>query len=540
MALNEQSFVVVDTETTGTDPTEDRIIEIGAVRIEGGLITERFEQLVDPERPLPSTITRLTGIRPEMLAGEPVVGPVLERFREWVGDAHLVAHNAGFDQRFLALEALRTDARAAFEEPFLCTLRLARRLLPGLPSKGLDALKEFYGLSIERRHRALDDADLTGRVLIRLMPHAETLGARDAEALRRLQVGHYATSGAVTRRLEKLRTGLIANAPVTPGVYRFFDGKGRLLYIGKARSLRHRLRQYVVAVEALPPRTRKMMTRIHDISWTQCDTELEAMLHESHAIKEDRPRHNRAMRTYRKRPFLRLEEGEVSLRTVIRRDGACYHGPMSGALFAKVMAEVLEACFDRRYTNRPLIRNPLDRERREHMMRAAGWLSRCAADPGDERSFLMGNVAAVQGRMTQSMQDASADFDFEAAATLRDWSDLLQRRAQRPGPLAPRVFDRDAVLIARMSGGRVEMVALRSGLPVAFATRDEDLDRLLASAFDGAGDAAQLGREEAESAHVVAHWSHLHRSGLQTFRRQEGESLAEFGERVREGVLTPA
>ncbi|NNE68925.1 MAG: GIY-YIG nuclease family protein [Rhodothermales bacterium] len=541
MGLREQTFVVVDTETTGTDPTEHRIIEIGAVRIERGEIVDRFEQLVDPECAVPRSITRLTGIRPEMLTGKPTVGPAIAAFQAWTSGAPLVAHNAGFDQRFLALEGLRT-ASGTFDEPFLCTLRLARRLLPGLPSKGLDSLKKFYGLSIERRHRAMDDADLTARVLIRLFPHAEAAGARTLDTLLKLQVGHYATSGAVSKRLEGLRRGPISEAPTQPGVYRFFDGKGKLLYVGKARSLRERLRQYVVAVEALPPRTRRMMARVHDLSWETFPTELQAMLHESHLIKKLQPPHNRAQRTYRRRPFIRLEPGKVMLRPIIQRDGAAYHGPVSGAHAGRILAEVLSACFGLVYANRPAIRNPLDRERRQHVLRAGGWL-RTEADESaewqpeaaDQVAFLDGNVGPVLGVLERAMGRASAEFDFEAAATLRDWMDLIRRRSDRQWGLAPRVFDRDAVLIAMPQGREPEVVAVRDGLPVSFASGHDGIESVIAHSSQAATPET-MGLVEAEDAHVLAHWSHLHRYNLKTIERASREPDPVFADRVREAL----
>lgn len=549
MALIDQTFVVVDTETTGTDPTEHRIIEIGAVRVEQGEIVERFEQLVDPECAVPRTITRLTGITPEMVRDQPTVGPAISAFVDWTRGAPLVAHNAGFDQRFLALEGLRTGT-AAFDEPFLCTLRLARRLLPGLPSKGLDSLKKFYGLSIARRHRAMDDADLTGRVLVRLLPHAEALGARNLESLQKLQVGHYATSGAVSRRLEALRQGPISEAPLEPGVYRFFDGKGKLLYVGKARTLRDRLRQYVVAVEALPERTRRMMARVHQVSWETFPTELQAMLHESRMIKELQPPHNRAQRTYRRRPFVRLEEGTVSLRPVIHKDGADYFGPVGGTRLAHVLAEVISACFGRAYGNRPVVRNPLDRERRQHVLRAAGWLRKVAESPAQEvdgnapvacseEEFLCGNVEPVASLIDQAMARASADFDFEAAATLRDWRELIRTRSERRGGVAPRVFDRDALMVALPQARPPEVVAVRDGLPVGFAASLEELDRVILDALD-TDRFERLGRVEAEDAHVLAHWSHLHRYHLKVIERTPGEPATSFSDRVRDALSVMA
>ncbi len=531
MSLLQQTFVVVDTETTGTDPVDDRIIEIGAVRVENGVVSEQFEQLVDPGVPVPRSITRLTGITTEMVSGQLGIAAALERFRQFAGDAPLVAHNAGFDHRFLALAALR-EGGVPFEEPFLCTLRLARRLLPGLPSKGLDALQKFYGLSIARRHRAMDDANLTGQVLIRLMPHAENVGARDLDGLRRLQAGNYKASGAVSQRLEFLRRERIKHAPRAPGVYRFLDGKGNLLYVGKARSLADRLRQYVVAVEALPSRTRRLMAKVHEVEWETFATELQAMLHESQIIKSEQPPHNRALRTYRRRPFLRLEGTDLTIRTAIRKDGAAHYGPLGNARLAKVLAEVLVCCFDMNYSNRRVVRSPLDRERLQHSLRASGWVRQASRDCGSVASFLGGRVDAVLERLEAGMVAASVEFDFEAAATIRDWKGVLESRRTRPGELAPRVFDRDAILIAHRPGGEPELAALRDGLPVGFSSSLDQLEVLILDAQSGES-AEVLGQEKADEAHVVAHWSFLHRDHLVAVEREIGEDTSAFVSRVR-------
>jgi DNA polymerase III subunit epsilon len=534
MSLLERSFIVVDTETTGTDPAEDRVIEIGAVRIEKGSISDRFEQLVDPGIVVPRAITRLTGITTAMVSGQPEIGEALRRFREFAGDTHLVAHNAGFDHRFLALEAARVGEKP-FDDPFLCTLRLARRLLPGLPSKGLDALKAFYGLSIQRRHRAMDDADLTGRVLLRLLPHAETAGARDLEGLMSLQSARYRTSGAVTRRLEFLREKRISAAPRVPGVYRFFDRRGKLLYVGKARSLRDRLRQYVVAVEALPSRTRRLMSRVHEVEWETFATELEAMLHESRTIKSEQPPHNQALRTYRRRPFLRLDGRSLSIRTVIRKDGASHFGPLGNARLASILAEILVCCFDCKYTNRRVVRSSLDRERLQHVLRASGWVRLIDVGCGTAENFLSGDMEGVLERLRHAMSGASEALDFESAATIRNWSAELERRAGRPGELAPRVFDRDAVLIAHRPGASLELAALRDGLPVAFSSSIEDLESVIRVAA-GVDLHHERGEVDADEAHVVAHWSFLHREHLLAVERQSGESPEHFAGRVMCGL----
>ena len=137
------------------------------------------------------------------------------------------------------------------------------------------------------------------------------------------------------------------------------------------------------------------------------------------------------------------------------------------------------------------------------------------------------------------MADASASFDFEAAASLRDWKDLLVSRAERPGRLAPRVFDRDAVVAVLPPHREPELVVLKDGLPVAFGVDMEALE-ILVGAIGTADGVGVIGREEAEDAHVVAHWAHLHREHAVVVTRGAEEGLQNFAGRVREHLTVPA
>jgi DNA polymerase-3 subunit epsilon len=167
--LHAEEWVVVDVETTGGSPQHGhRITEIAAVRVSGGEIRETYSTLVNPDRHIPRMITSLTGITDEMVRGAPRFHEVAPRVSEVLGGCVFVAHNAAFDWRFVSAEMQRSTGRTLSGRQ-LCTVRLARKLLPQLPSRGLDALAQYYGLEIEARHRALDDAVATAHVLLRFL-----------------------------------------------------------------------------------------------------------------------------------------------------------------------------------------------------------------------------------------------------------------------------------------------------------------------------------------------------------------------------------
>lgn len=177
-SLREIPFVVVDVETTGGRPPGDRVTEIGAVRVQGGRVKAEWSSLVNPGRPIPSFVSRLTGIHDATVAAAPPFGAVADAFLEFLGGAAFVAHNARFDWRFVNAELLHarggrlTNAR-------LCTVRLARRLLPHVKRRNLDALAWLFGIEIHGRHRALGDARATARILLALLGVAEESGVQD-------------------------------------------------------------------------------------------------------------------------------------------------------------------------------------------------------------------------------------------------------------------------------------------------------------------------------------------------------------------------
>lgn len=167
--LLEESWAVVDVETTGGSPARgDRVTEVAAVLVSGGEIQDTYSTLVNPERPIPAMIVSLTGISDSMVRQAPRFQEVAPRVAEVLRGRVFVAHNARFDWGFLCAEMNRATGRTLAGRQ-LCTVRLARKILPELPSRSLGALAHYFGLTIEARHRALDDAVATAHVLIRFI-----------------------------------------------------------------------------------------------------------------------------------------------------------------------------------------------------------------------------------------------------------------------------------------------------------------------------------------------------------------------------------
>ncbi len=182
-SLRDEDWVVVDVETTGGVPGfGHRVIEVGAVVVSGGRIVETYSSLVHPGRPIPRVISSLTGITNDEVMRAPRFESIAPRLREVLAGRIFVAHNANFDWRFLCAEMERcTGSTLAGRR--LCTVRLARRLVPHLPSRALGALAHHYGIEMTVHHRALPDAEATARLLIRFFDFLEDREITDWKAL---------------------------------------------------------------------------------------------------------------------------------------------------------------------------------------------------------------------------------------------------------------------------------------------------------------------------------------------------------------------
>lgn len=161
----------VDTETSGSSPANSRVIELATVSLRHGEVVGRFETLIDPGVPIPTWITRLTGITARMLVGAPAPERAYEDWLAYLqetGTGSFVAHNAPFDWGFLTSEFSRIDRPWPFERPH-CTVRLARHCLPQLRSRSLSSLIEHFEIDVSARHRALADAEATAIVFNHLI-----------------------------------------------------------------------------------------------------------------------------------------------------------------------------------------------------------------------------------------------------------------------------------------------------------------------------------------------------------------------------------
>ena len=180
----DEKYVVFDIETTGFSPVTNRIIEIGAVKVEHGEITERFSIFVNPQVPIPFHIEKLTSINDSMVMDADTIEVVLPQFLEFVGDAILVAHNANFDVSFIKENAKRQGIPVDFT--YVDTVGIARALLTGQSKYTLDAVAKTLGISLENHHRAVDDAECTAEIFVKFIDMLKKDGIMDLASLNEL------------------------------------------------------------------------------------------------------------------------------------------------------------------------------------------------------------------------------------------------------------------------------------------------------------------------------------------------------------------
>ncbi|MDO6388245.1 MULTISPECIES: exonuclease domain-containing protein [unclassified Uliginosibacterium] len=265
-------LAIVDLETTGADPSRDRITEIAILVVEDGELIEQWSSLVNPGMPIPERIQELIGITDAMVADAPGFSALAESVREKLANAVFVAHNARFDYNFL--RAAFEQLGLAWDAPVMCSVKFSRALDPEFAKHGLDAIIARHGYTIDARHRALDDARIVWQFL------QDARGRADSERLQRAWDKAFATSS-----VPRLPIGDLEALPDSPGAYVFRSTTGQVLEIGRARDLRSQVLGFFTAGRA-SAKNKKIAAAVHDVASFPCAGEFGAQLKELQLARE--------------------------------------------------------------------------------------------------------------------------------------------------------------------------------------------------------------------------------------------------------------
>lgn len=332
--IDKATYVVIDLETTGLDYRTEQIIEIGAVKLSSGFPSATFEQLINPNRLIPPTITKLTGITNDMVHNEPDIDSILPVFANFVGDLTLVFHNAPFDISFLN-RAARKAGQKTFRNRFFDTRLIAQKMRPLLGFYGLANLVEHFNIPYEPNHRALPDALATAGVFSRLL---EIMKGAGLDTLGKALDFFYPKK----RHDFEHKISLAKDLPKSSGVYLMKDRHGNIIYVGKSKDINKRVRSYFYA-GSKTERQLSLLSDVEKIGHIKTETELGALLLESRLIKKLKPEYNVLGKRYRRYPFVRIDyEDDFPTPKIVRKvaPSGFHYGPFSSTTDLELLLEV--------------------------------------------------------------------------------------------------------------------------------------------------------------------------------------------------------
>ncbi len=463
--LVDTTFVVVDLETTGGSPTGCAITEIGAVKVRGGQVLGEFQTLVNPAAPIPAFIAVLTGITDSMVAHAPTADVAVAAFLDFARDTVLVAHNAAFDIGFLKAACTRFDLD--WPDPrVLDTVKLARQVVTRdeAPNVKLATLARVFRTRVQPSHRALADAQATVDVLHGVL---ERLGNRGVHTLDELAEWQHQVSPA-QREKRRLADGV----PRAAGVYLFRDAQGRVLYVGKSRNLRARVRTYFTASESRR-RMAEMVAIAESVDSVVCQTEIEAEVRELRLIDAHKPPYNRRSKYPERSVWLKVTVEPFPRLSVVREvkdDATTYLGPFRTRRTAIATAEAVYRSLPIRQCTARLSLTPtssacvladlgrcgapcVGAESREQYARHVEVLQ--ASLRTDVRPLLSGGERQIARLVAQER--------YEEAATERDRVEALWTSVHRTQQLRAFAGIEELVAARRAEPGGWDLVVVRHG-----------------------------------------------------------------------------
>ncbi len=292
--LNQSNlYAIIDIETTGGQPAQDRITEIAIFIHDGQKVVDKYNTLINPQRPIPYFITQLTGISDDMVKDAPKFYEVAKEIVEFTEGKVFVAHNVRFDYSFIKKEF--ADLGYTFQRKTLCTVRLSRALIPGLPSYSLGKLCKSIDIPLKLRHRAIGDAEATAHLFDKLIkinkPVVDGNMNMAAEHTSQVLKQEIKTS-LLPPNISKAQVDAL---PTVPGVYYFYNDKGEVIYVGKSINIRKRIIQHF-NIDYKSRKSLDFKNNIADITYELLGNELTALLYESAEIKRMKPQYNRQQR----------------------------------------------------------------------------------------------------------------------------------------------------------------------------------------------------------------------------------------------------
>ncbi len=453
--IDKANYCVFDVETTGLSPYKNKIIEIAIVKVSNLKIVDKYDTFINPGRQIPFFITNLTGINDDDVYDAPFFDEAADEIVNFIGDDILIAHNLAFDQSFLKTELKNCD-REKINNPGVCTVKLARRLYPDLRSKSLSSVSSHLRLKNKDAHRAFGDAEVTAKVLIKMLKALKE--KHELESVEELiSFQHFPSQKTDKLKLSKKLSEDIVSLPDAPGNYYFLNAKNEIIYIGKAKSLKNRVKSYFSSNATR--KAKKIVKQASRLKIEITNTELTALLSEAESIKIKNPKHNTQLKEYGNKYFLRIKNTEefpsIEVCNYFDFDGNDYFGLFTTKKKALKVFEMINKAF--------AIRECDEKEFNKHKGCFLADIERCTAPClnqdkqkyNDELlkiyEFLFGKNQFALTRLINKMKFYSDQERYEKAAEAKELIDLVLAQTHKSSLLAEPV--NSANVLFEVNGG---------------------------------------------------------------------------------------
>lgn len=523
------SFIVIDVETTGSHAEKNRIFDIACIRVENGEIVSEYQSLINPHQFIPPFIANMTGVSNEKVYSAPESHKVFSEVYKYLTEkpAIFVAHNANFDYGFVR-ETLKRMNLSIDDIPVLCTLKLARRILPKNLKKNVGSLADHFGHKISKRHRAYDDTLATVVILCELLEMAEeeyeVYTLDDLMAFQNKPIKNFKAATPEFSRIESK----LPQIPRSPGVYYFYGRDNQVIYVGKSKSLKDRVSSYFNYGELSSKKIAELVKKVYDVTWETVPTELEALLLESAEIKRIKPFYNSAQKKYRRYPFIKISSDDYAFPVLSRGkedEGGAMFGPFRSASFVNEILLDIEKKFKLRKCEKTINPSPDNKPCFYHH------IDKCLAPCADLSSkedyekeiekvkyYLSSVSEGIIAQLEKKMYELSDNLEFEKAQILKNRIYELKRTFMAYQTVGASIHDNNMIMILPSDGAKntADLYFIKSGKfalsqTVGYkASIKQVLQNVHSIYFNGSINSGQLSLEDIDEIKIVTSWVFRH------------------------------
>lgn len=538
--LEKAAFSVVDVETTGLSAAKNRVIEIAIIKIENLKVTGKLNYLINPQTYIPPFITSLTGISNDDVYGAPIFSDIVDEIISFTDNTILTAHNFTFDSSFLNSEFM-ICGREFENEHSCCTLKLARNIYPTLKSKSLSSVAQSLNLKNFNKHRALGDAEITAKVLLRMIKDIQNKDK--ITTVRELLSYQKGIQESPLLNIKKELQEDYRSLPNAPGIYYFTNKKDEIIYVGKAKSIRERVKTYFSP--SAPRKAVKIVKQAARLKHIITNSELTALLTEAETIKILNPKHNSLLKKFGNKYFIRItrthQAPKLELTNHFDFDGNDYFGLFISRRKAEEILDFLDRTFALRECN--------DKEFKKAKTCFLFDIHRCTGPCLDfeknkilyneemERvyDFLYGRNQFALDRLLNKMRDYSAKQKYEQAAEIKELVDFILDQTHKSSILAEPVNSANVLfeINAQFENDYILMLEGKFYIKKYLHDRKDSFEQALDDYYSGIIRSDHNPTDEdLEKMKITLNWLIKNRNKVMVFYLKDYESKAELYENI--------